>query len=335
VKGDHLMENIFLATNGNGIARAEQRSGGQWSLDFLLQGQDVRCLASVPHNSNIIYAGTQGSGVLRSDDSGKTWQPCGLPDQIVKSLAVSPHDPDTIYAGTKPAYMYVSRDGGSSWEELRGFRRIPWRWWWFSPAEKPGTAYVQSIALSPTDPNVLLAGIEFGAVVRSQDGGLTWSAHRRGALRDCHTLKFHNTNGNWAYEAGGTGGGASYSRDSGLTWRKAKAGLAKHYGVACAADPERPEIWYVSVAPGPGKAYGETAEAYLYRAAGGAGWQPIGWEAHPMRHMPITLVTDPKAPGHLYAGLTSGDVWHSTDHGDNWQKLPFNLKGIWFSLLLI
>ena len=105
--------------------------------------------------------------------------------------------------------------------------------------------------------------------------------------------------------------------------------------MACAADPERPEIWYVSVAPGPGKAYGETAEAYLYRVAGGAGWQPIGWEAHPMRHMPITLVTDPKAPGHLYAGLTSGDVWHSTDYGDTWQKLPFNLKEIWFSLLLI
>jgi photosystem II stability/assembly factor-like uncharacterized protein len=329
------VENIFLATNGNGIARAEQRANGQWSLDFLLRDQDVRCLAAVPHKPNTIFAGTQGSGVLRSDDAGKNWQLCGMEGQIVKSLAVSPHDPETIYAGTKPAYMYMSRDGGSSWEELSGFRRIPWRWWWFSPAEKPGQAYVQAIALSPTDPNVLLAGIEFGAVVRSQDGGLTWSRHCTGALRDCHTLKFHNANGNWAYEAGGTGGGASYSRDGGLTWRKAKAGLAKHYGVACAADPQRPEIWYVSVAPGPGKAYGETAEAYLYRAAGGAGWQPIGWEAHPMRHMPITLVTDSKAPGHLYAGLTNGDVWHSTDHGDNWQKLPFNLQGIWFSLLLI
>jgi hypothetical protein len=32
------------------------------------------------------------------------------------------------------------------------------------------------------------------------------SLHRKGALRDCHSLKFHTTNGNWAYEAGGNGG---------------------------------------------------------------------------------------------------------------------------------
>jgi hypothetical protein len=105
--------------------------------------------------------------------------------------------------------------------------------------------------------------------------------------------------------------------------------------VACAADPERPEVWYVSVAPSPWKAFGESAEAYLYRAAGGAGWQPIGWEPHPLRQMPVALVTDPAAAGHLYAGVTGGDVWHTTDYGDTWHKLPFNLKGIWISLVTL
>lgn len=326
---------VLLATNGNGIARAECGSDGQWRVDSLIEGQDVRCLAAVPQDKNILYAGTQGNGVLRSNDAGKTWQSRGMAGQVVKSLAISPQDPRTIYAGTKPAHLLVSRDGGTSWEELTGFRRIPWRWWWFSPAEKPYQAYVQAIAISPTDADVILAGIEFGAVVRSEDGGLTWSGHRSGALRDCHTLKFHNANGNWAYEAGGTGGGAAYSQDSGLTWRKAKDGLAKHYGVACAADPGKPEVWYVSVAPGPAKAYGDEAEAYLYRASGGADWQPIGWEAHPMKHMPVALVTNPDAPGKLYAGLTNGDVWHSDDYGSTWQELPFNLKGMWISLVIL
>ena len=105
--------------------------------------------------------------------------------------------------------------------------------------------------------------------------------------------------------------------------------------MACAVDPKRPEIWYVSVAPGPGKAYGPQAEAYLYRATGGAGWQPIGWEPHPMPQMPIALVTDPTAPGHLYAGATYGDVWHSPDYGNSWQQMPFNLKGIWRSMIMI
>ena len=330
-----MTEKIFLAATGKGIARAECGAGGKWNVDFLLERQDVRCMAAAPQTKNIIYAGTQGGGVLCSSDAGKTWQPTGMAGQIVKSLAVSPHDPGTIYAGTKPADLYVTRDGGSSWEELTGFRRIPWRWWWFSPAEKPFQAYVNAIVMSPTDPNVLLAGIEFGAVVRSGDGGLTWSRHRKGALRDCHSLKFHAKNGSWSYEAGGTGGGASFSQNGGRTWLKKKRGLAKNYGVACAADPGKPEVWYVSVAPGPSAAYGDKTEAYLYRTSGGADFQPIGWEVHPMKHMPVALVTVPDMPGHLYAGLTDGDVWHSGDYGDTWQKLPFNLNRMWTSLVIL
>jgi hypothetical protein len=303
--------NTFITTNGNGLSLAQRRRNGSWSVEFLLEDKDPRCLAVDPLNPAVIYAVTQGHGVLRSDDEGCTWRSVGMQGQIVKSLAVSPHDSGTIYAGVKPAYLFISCNNGQTWSELAGFRRIPFRWWWFSPAEKPYQAYVQAITISPTAPNVILAGIEFGAVVRSEDGGQTWSGHRRGALRDCHNLMFHPTNGDWVYEAGG--GSASVSRDGGQTWRKAKTGLAKHYGVACAVDPERPEIWYVSVAPAPGKAYGQQPQAYLYRAAGGAGWQPIGWEPHPMRRMPIALITDPNAPGHLYAGTTNGDVWHSPD----------------------
>lgn len=330
------MSNLsFLATTGNGITRARQRDNGEWSLDTPIQGKDVRCLAGDPSDAKVIFAGTQGEGVLRSDDSGGTWRPAGLGDQIVKSLAVSPHDPDTVYAGTKPAGMFVTRDGGQTWSELEDFRRIPGRWWWFSPAESPFQAYVQSIAISPTDPDILLAGIEFGAVVRSQDGGQTWSGHRKGALRDNHSLTFHKTNGDWVYQAGGSGGGASFSQDSGVSWRKAKQGLVKNYGVACAADPQKPEVWYVSVAPGPGKAYGEIAEAYLYRASGGAAWQPIGWETHPMSPLPIVLLTLPSAAGQLFAGLTNGDVWHSEDYGDTWSKLPFNLTAIRRSLIIL
>lgn len=330
-----MSEPIFFAAVGSGLARAKHNGTAGWALDTPLKGADIRCLAVDPQNPAAIFAGTQGQGVLRSTDMGATWHPAGLSGQIVKSLAVSPHDPDTIYAGTKPAYMFVSHDGGGTWGELEGFRRVPGRWWWFSPAESPNKAYVQSITLSPQDPAVLLAGIEFGAVVRTSDGGKTWSGHRRGALRDCHTLTFHSQNGKWAYEAGGTGGGASYSQDGGLTWRKAKQGLAKNYGVSCAADPGKPEVWYVSVAPGPGKAYGEQAEAYLYRASGGAEWQPIGWQPHPLNSMPISLLTHPSSSGLIYAGLTNGDVWQSDNYGDTWQQLPFKFKGMRRSLIVL
>jgi photosystem II stability/assembly factor-like uncharacterized protein len=192
---------ILLATTGHGIARAAtQRVEGAWSVELTLADQDVRCLAVDPRHPQTVYAGTQGAGVLRSDDGGQTWRSSGLAGHVVKSLAVSRVAPDTVYAGTKPALVYVSHDGGTTWRELAGFRRIRSRRLWFSPAEPPFTAYVQALALSPSDPGVIIAGIEFGAVVRSTDGGKTWSGHRRGALRDCHSLTAHLTHHGWVYE---------------------------------------------------------------------------------------------------------------------------------------
>lgn len=341
----------FIATIGNapstgrgaGLARAWRGPGTGWTVEFTLTGQDVRCLAGRPPDPNVIYAGTQGNGVLRSDDRGRSWQPAGLPGKIVKALAVSPQEPRTLYAGTKPALMFVTHNGGETWAELRGFRRIPWRRLWFSPAESPFTACVQAIALSPTDSNVIVVGIEAGAVVRSTDGGKTWSGHRKGALRDCHSLAFHATNGDWVYEAGGSGGGAAISRDAGLTWRQPRAGLDRHYGWAVAADPKRPEVWYVSVSPSfsfpslapPAHIDGQ-ANAYIFRAAGGAPWQKLsGGLPQPMDHMAYALLTDPAAPGHVYAGLSNGDVWYSTDYGDTWRKLPFNLGAIRRALVMV
>lgn len=327
---------LILTTHDGAVVRAERSAGGAWAVERLRPDLRARCLAAGPDRAGPLYAGTNGRGVFRSPDRGRTWEPAGLEGETVTALAVSPHDPGRLYAGTKPARLFRSDDGGPTWRELEGFRRVPNRWWWFSPAEPPDLRpYLMGLAVSPTEPEVLLAGVEFGAVVRSRDGGRTWSRHRPGALRDCHSLKFHAADGDWAYEAGGTGGGASVSRDGGRTWQKAGRGLAAGYGVVCAADPARPEVWYVCVAPGPGKAYGENAEVYLYRAAGGASWEPIGWEAHPLRAAPAALVTRPGEPGHLYAGLRDGRLWHTADHGDTWAQLPLDLGGVSFSLLVL
>src|SRR5688572_6294757 len=162
-----MAASTFISTTGNGIARASRCASKEWEVEHLMPGKDVRCLSIDPLNGDVVYAGTQGNGVFRSDDKGRTWRQAGMEGRVVKSIAASPIEPGVIYAGTRPALMYLSRDGGASWEELEAFRRIRGRRLWFSPAEKPFTAYVQAIALSPTDPSIVLAGIEFGAVVRS------------------------------------------------------------------------------------------------------------------------------------------------------------------------
>jgi hypothetical protein len=328
------MNRTFISTNGSRLARAECAANGQWSVEFLLEGTNVHCLAADPHNRDVVYAGTQGNGILRSEDRGKTWQPCGMEGHLVKAIAVSPAEPGLIVAGTKPPGIFFSRDGGLHWAELVSFRKMR-RWFWFSPAERPFTAYVQGIALSPTDPNVIVAGIEAGAVVRSTDGGETWQNHRKGALRDCHSITFHASSGDWVYEGGGTGAGAAFSRDGGNTWTQMRQGLDRHYGWTAAADPARPEVMYVSISPGPMKAHSaDNAQAYIFRSMGGAWEKLTGGLPQPLDYMPYALVTDRDAPGHLYAGLSNGDVWYTTDYGDHWQQLPLNLGGIWTSMVM-
>lgn len=327
------MNRIFLSTNGNRLARAECQND-QWSVEFLLEGANLCCLAANPHNPNVVYAGTQDSGLLRSDDKGKTWYVLGMEGHVIKAIAISPVEPGLIVIGTRPIGVFISRDDGQSWMESVSFKKTR-RFFWFSPAEKPFTAYVQSIALSPTDPNVMVVGVEFGAVVRSTDGGTTWQNHRRGALRDCHSLKFHATSGDWVYEGGGTGAGAAFSRDAGNTWTQTKQGLDRHYGWAIAADPARPEVMYVSLSPGPMKAHSsDNAQAYIFRLMGGEIWEQLsGGLPQPLNHMPYALLTDSDATGHLYAGLSNGDVWHTADYGDHWRQLPINLGSIFTTMI--
>lgn len=331
-----MTNKVFISTTGNGISRASNSASGSWEVELLLAGTTVSCLATDPFDSQRVYAGTRERGVLRSDDRGKSWRAMGMAGAFVKAIAASPTQRDTLYAGTKPAGLFVSHDGGASWEEMRAFQRIPGRRFWFSPAEPPFIGYVQAIVLSPTDQERIVVGIEFGATLLSSDGGATWNSHRPGSLRDCHSLYAHPVDGNWVYEGGGTGGGASFSRDGGLTWTRPREGLDRHYGWAVTADPVDPTVWYVSVSPGPSKAHGGTdAQACIFRHDGKV-WQRLaGGLPQPLAHMPYALLAEPGIAGSLYAGLSNGEIWHSADHGERWEQLPVRLGSIHRALVMV
>lgn len=336
------MSRIFLAATRKSLARAEQMNGA-WQVTHSLDGLQINCLAGDPIDLRRVYAGTQKNGVLVSNDAGATWNPAGLKGTAIKSLAVSPHDQGTIYAGCKPVSLYRSLDHGESWEELEGIQRAK-KWWWFSPAEPPDwRPYVMALAISPSDPAVMMAGIELGGVLRSTDSGRTWSKHRRGAVMDCHSLKFHPTDGRWVYEGGG--GGAALSQDGGVSWRKPKTGLTKKYGWMVAADSLRPEVWYLSASGMPNLLRGQfappahvdgKANASIFRSIGGAPWEKLsGGLPEPLDYMAYALTPDPGAAGSLFAGLSNGEVWRTKDYGDRWEQMPFNLGGIQHAMIMI
>lgn len=66
--------------------------------------------------------------VMRSKDTGKTWENLSLPIQPNTAMWVvniQPFDPSIVFAGSRYGYLYRSDDGGDSWRKLwREFSEI-------------------------------------------------------------------------------------------------------------------------------------------------------------------------------------------------------------------
>jgi hypothetical protein len=277
---------------------------------------DVRCLARAP--DGVLWAGTAADGVRRSADDGETWEHAGLRGVAVRSVAFGP---DCVYAGVKPARAWRG-DGSGNWSPLAPFPRLR-SWWWVSPAERPFRPYVLGLAVSSHDPEVLLAGIEAGAVLRSEDGGESWSGHRPGASRDCHGLWYQD---GLAYAVGGTNGLAR-SRDDGRTWEHTLEGLVGRYGWSAAADRDDPERAYL-VAAAPLKAHSGDARACVHRWTG-TRWEPI---LGPFRSLPAVATG---AGGEVVVAADGGALRVSSDHGSTWDNLAATLGARARSLLVL
>jgi len=279
----------LYAATGGGLVRI--RDGAIEDL-----GVRARCVAVGP-GEEVHAGGPEGVGSLEAD---------------VFSVAFGPDG--AVYAGTEPSAVHVSRDGGERWTELTALQEIPSKPRWSFPP-RPWTSHVRWIAPSPHDPELVLVGIELGGVMRTTDGGATFSDHRAGAQLDCHSLAWHPTAPGRAYET--AGGGAAWTADGGETWEAADAGRDRSYCWALAVDPDDPELWWCSASTGPRAAHGgRAAEARIYR------WEDGSWQAltDVLQAMPYALLA---RDGVLYAGYADGQLRASEDGGETWEDVAF------------
>ena len=75
--------------------------------------------------AGVLYAGSFGMGMFRSEDQGLSWQPInnGLTDHFLLCLGVDEHD--RVYAGTVRGGVFRTTDNGRQWEEIReGLKRV-------------------------------------------------------------------------------------------------------------------------------------------------------------------------------------------------------------------
>lgn len=293
----------LLAATTAGVMRAT-RAGGSWTAERRLTDEDVCCLAA---EAGTVFAGTRNDGLFRSEDYGETWVRAGLDTKGVRSVAVGG---GAVYAGTREPRIHVSLDRGKSWRPLARFPPLR-SWWWMQPAEKPyRPSYVSAIAVTPE--RTIPAGIEACGVLRSEDGGRTWSGHRRRALRDCHELLVI---GGRVYEAGS--GGLAVSSDDGYSWQRRRAGLDRRYGWSVTVAEEAA---YLAVAPYFATHSGNS-RACVCRQRGEGPWERCTEEFSSLPKLGAT--TD----GEVFAALGDGALIHSKDKGESWRRVPADTGG--------
>jgi photosystem II stability/assembly factor-like uncharacterized protein len=202
-----------------------------------------------------------------------------IPGRATRVAGV-PGDPRTYYVAYAQGGIWKSENGGHDWKPV--FDDQP-------------TNSIGSIAIAPSDPNVVYAG--------SGEA---------------------NIRGNVAF-----GSGIFRTSDAGKTWQhvwKARGQIG-----AMAVDPRNPDVAFAAVLGSP---FGPNKERGVYRTTdGGRTWKQVLFKNEETGASDVTL--DPNNPRIVYAGLwqtqrrpwimTSGGagsgLYRSADGGDTWEQL--------------
>ena len=128
----------------------------------------------------ILYARTNGKGVLKSTDRGDTWTPLNaglsMPDVLaVRSIAVHPKNSSLMLRGSGrivgeklKSSLHRSTDAGKTWKLVS--REIDFAGF------GPTTAFGEVIAFCEERPEIAVAGGETGGLYLSLDSGATWKS---------------------------------------------------------------------------------------------------------------------------------------------------------------
>jgi photosystem II stability/assembly factor-like uncharacterized protein len=289
-----------------------------------------------PTNNQIIYAGTAGGGVWKSNDAGTTFNPIfDDHSQSIGAVAIDPNDPDNvIYVGTGETWtrnsvsygdgLYKSIDGGSNWKKLG-----------FDKSER-----IANIIVNPKNSKEIYVAV-LGAlwsdsdergVYKSSDSGETWKKilyvdektgaadmtmdPQNPAILYASMWEFRRTA--WSFSSGGEKSALYKSTDAGKTWNKIHNGFPDGQlgRLAIAVAPSDSNILYTVIEAEDPKRKG------LYRSDdAGANWKQLnndfGITVRPFYFSRITI--DPRNPDIVVKGGLSGSI--SKDGGKTFKSL--------------
>ncbi len=310
---------------GTGIgAFSAEVNGGEARVEPLgLDGVGgLRCPIVVDsHDPKVLFAGTVSAGVMRSDDGGRTWRPMndGLSRPEIWWLEQHPVTGE-LWAGTSPAAMYRSADRGEHWQECAGVRQLPRVPEWTFPGP-PHIPHVKHISLRPDDPADILAAVEEGWLIRSRDGGATWSNLTEGTEFDSHTAYFMPDDARVIVSTSGTG--VYRSENGGESFTPSADGMDRRYMAHLVVHPDRPRVVFTAAAevPPPGWSRPQGAQSAVYRSTDqGRSWSRLsGGLPDDLPAAPRSVAGDPANADRVCVGMTDGTVWITEDGGESFR----------------
>ena len=140
-------------------------AGARWTLGNAgLPNGGVWVIRVSPHNSNVVYTGTN-SGVFKTTDSVKRWRPsnAGIADRTIDRIVIDLEAPETLYvtASRKSDWgVFKSTNGGRTWTD--------------ASAGLPGIELMDLVG-EPLRPEVLYAASRGRGLYRTTDAGARWT----------------------------------------------------------------------------------------------------------------------------------------------------------------
>ncbi len=191
--------------------------GRRWSAihEGMHFDSDMFSIVVNPLQTEVLYA-SACTGVYKSVNGGQRWSRVrsGIPKDAhrTRSLHLDPSDPETLYAGTTEG-LFASRDGGAGWSLL-----IP-------------KVVVNSVAVSPRDPQLVLVGTDDAGVLKSSDGGQSFVPSNRGFIHRQVGAMALSRDGSDQILVGlaqdGPHGGLFVSSNGGVNWESHNEGLGQ------------------------------------------------------------------------------------------------------------
>jgi photosystem II stability/assembly factor-like uncharacterized protein len=272
------------------------------------------------------------------------WRYIGPVGNRTTSVAGVPGQPNIYYVGAASGGIWKTTDGGTHWAPV---------------FEDQPVSSIGSLAVAPSDPNVVWAGtgeawirshISVGAgIYRSTDAGKTWNLmglEKTGRIgRVVVDPKDPNTV--CACALGHAYGpqqerGVFRTTDGGKTWERT---LFTDENTGCsdiAMDPSNPRIMFAGMWPLEihtwGRVSGGPGSGLFKSTDGGVTWKRLTGHGLPTRSTgKVTVAIARSNPNRVYSLIETGEgvpangqetdrglLWRSDDAGENWRVVGYN-----------